>query len=249
MMRFPLRLSADLTRARLAQLTSHNRPLFQRLDAAEILHPNSPHPVEHKKLRATLREHRSSILWLGGGEPLDHPGVAHLVRALTKSGRLVFVETSGVALRRRIHEFQPLSNFFLVVRFDAAHLDRFALAFEGLRAARLSGFYTVALSPLTSASTLANLHELNRSLARLSIDGWLICATAENARTLAVQAQSLFGQSGWRKFSRLLERDLLAQSAHVPAPVLVPQPPRSLLASDTAATLDHNAVEESAPAS
>jgi len=59
------------------------------VDAAEILHPDSSHPVSHEKIRDIIGS-RSPVLWIGGSEPLHHPGIAHLVRAITQSGHFVF---------------------------------------------------------------------------------------------------------------------------------------------------------------
>lgn len=253
MMRFPLRLSIALSRARFAQLTGASRPYIQHLDPAAVLNPSSSCPVQHDKLRPILRD-RSSILWLGGSEPLEHPGAAHLVRALTRSGRLVFFETNGVALRRRIHEFQPLANFFLVVRCEAGHPGGLAHSVDGLRAARLSGFYTVALSLLNSSSAPGELQALNRSLAELSVDGWLICAASEGARPAAAAAQSLIELSRWQKFSRLLEDHLfaagrasVAQPQAGPQLVRGPQPPTVPSTGEGIAADQH--MKESAAAS
>lgn len=253
MMRFPLRLSAAMARACLARRLGQGDALFQRMDAAEILHASSAHPVEHESLRALLRQESKSIVWIGGGEPLDHAGIAPLVRALTRSGRMVFLETDGVALRRRIHEFQPVANSFFAVRFDDARPEHSKLAFEGLRAARLSGFHTAALSRLSCASHLASLQVLRRSLEKVGVDGWLVCAATEAARRLAAQARLLIAHLPWRKFSQFLERELAgnetqqARFQHVPSALSEPRQP--LIASTTRPMHVDPAVEESAPAS
>src|SRR5713226_44033 len=143
MMRFPLRLTADLLMARLARKLrlAHGACFIQFVDAAEILHPDSSHPVSHEKIRDIIGS-RSPVVWIRGSEPLYHPGIAHLVRAITQNGHFVFLETDGALLRRRIHEFQPVSRLFLTVRLDPVRLEAGPppLAVEGIRAARLSGF-------------------------------------------------------------------------------------------------------------
>src|SRR5260370_8714561 len=114
MMRLPLRFRGALALARLAKnllLAQAARPV-QFVDAAEILHPDSSHPVSHEKIRDIIGS-RSPIVWIGGSEPLHHPGIAHLVRAITQTGRFVFLETNGTLLRRRIREFPPVSPRFL----------------------------------------------------------------------------------------------------------------------------------------
>src|SRR5260221_9692737 len=151
MMRLPLRLTLDIIRARLTKILGFARDArsIQFLDAAEILHHDSSHPVSHERIREVISSH-SPAIWIGGTEPLRHPGVAHLVRAITGSGHSVFLETDGTLLRRRIHEFQPVPRLFLTVSLDPGaplHASKSLrqilseLAAEGIRTARLSGFF------------------------------------------------------------------------------------------------------------
>jgi hypothetical protein len=116
-MRFPARLSAKLAKARVAGFFRGARPahLIDFVDAAEVLHAGSAHPISHERIRSLLVS-PAPILWIGGSEPLEHPGIAHLVRAIVQGGRFVFLETCGALLRRRIHEFQPVLQLFLAIR-------------------------------------------------------------------------------------------------------------------------------------
>src|SRR5712692_3275385 len=150
MLQSPLRLTADITRARLLRMLrlAPDVSPVQFVDAAEILHHDSNHPVSHEKIRELVSS-RSPVVWIGGSEPLHHPGIAHLVRAIAGSGHFIFLETDGTLLRRRIHEFQPVSRLFLTVRLEPdaqrpkSNGHRTAaseLALEGIRTARLSGF-------------------------------------------------------------------------------------------------------------
>src|SRR6267378_5412853 len=180
MMRFPLRLTADLALARFAPKSrpAQGAGLVQFVDAAEILHHGSSYPVSHERIRE-INCGRSPVVWIGGSEPLQHPGISHLVRAVTQTGHFVFLETDGTLLRRRIHEFQPVSRLFLTVRLEPVYLEparvetdeprrassglqpgTSELAVEGIRAARLSGFSIcihVRVSPETEISDAAEL--------------------------------------------------------------------------------------------
>jgi hypothetical protein len=148
MLRFPLRLTTDLAKARFSK---RSRPALNRMqfvDAAELLHHDSNHPVSHEKIRELVSS-GSPVVWIGGSEPLNHPGTGHLVRAIAGSGHFVFLETDGTLLRRRIHEFQPVPRLFLMVRLEpeaqllaskSLRPSLAELALEGIRAAQLSGF-------------------------------------------------------------------------------------------------------------
>jgi hypothetical protein len=194
----------------MARLARRSRPAFnpvQFVDAAELLHHDSNHPVSHEKIRE-LVSGRSPVVWIGGSEPLNHPGTAHLVRAITGSGHFVFLETDGTLLRRRIHEFQPVPRLFLTVRFDAAaqlHASNnlrprsSELAVEGLRAAQLSGL-----------PAIAGLIQFAHSL---DADGIVITSANGGADAAAVErktaeARKLVGSKWWESFSRLVERVL-----------------------------------------
>src|SRR5712692_3209252 len=233
MMRFPLRLTADLIKARLAQklrLVQGARPI-QFVDAAEILHPDSSHPVSHERIRE-INSSRSPVVWIGGSEPLHHPGAAHLVRTITGSGHFVFLETDGTLLRRRIQEFQPVSRLFLTVRLEpcvqrhtsnrrlAAMLE---LAGEGVRAARLSGFLICGhalVHPETELREMADLIQFARSL---DVDGIVITPANSGTNVAApdaaalqrktAQARKLIGSMWWGSFSRILE-PLLSGGRH-----------------------------------
>jgi molybdenum cofactor biosynthesis enzyme MoaA len=224
MMRFPLRLTADLALARIARRL---RPApgahpVQFVDAAEVLHPDSSHPVSHEKIREIIGS-RSPVVWIGGSEPLLHPGIAHLVRAITGSGHFVFLETDGSLLRRRIHEFQPVPRLFLTVRLetDAPHRASsglqpaaLELAVEGIRAARLSGFLICAqvrVAPETGMSDAAKLFHFAHSL---DVDGCVISQArtesdsakpdAEGSRQKTREARKLIGSAWWESFSCLI---------------------------------------------
>jgi molybdenum cofactor biosynthesis enzyme MoaA len=237
MMHFPLRLTADLTMARLAQkqrLAQGARPI-QFVDAAEILHPDSSHPVSHEKIRDIIGSH-SPVIWIGGSEPLHHPGIAHLVRAITQCGHFVFLETDGTLLRRRIHEFQPVSRLFLTVRLESGaprstssrlRPDASELAVEGIRAARLSGFLIcvhVRVTPETEMSEAAELFHLAHSL---DVDGCVISQASGESNSALPAAQTLpqkstetrkrIGSIWWESFSRLVEPLLLREPRSLPS--------------------------------
>ena len=237
MMRFPLRLTADLALARIAQklrLAQGARPV-QFVDAAEILHPDSSHPVSHEKIRDIIGS-RSPVVWIGGSEPLRHPGVAHLVRAITQNGHFVFLETDGTLLRRRIHEFQPVWRLFLTVRLESgaprrssSGLRRVAseLSLEGIRAAKLSGFSIcvhMRIAPETEMSDAAELFLLAHSL---DVDGCVISpargklnSALPAAQTLSqktAEARKRIGSFWWESFSRLVEPVLLGEPRGVHA--------------------------------
>ncbi len=225
MLRFPLRLTADLTRVRLARIFHHvrgGRPV-QFVDAAELLHHDSNHPVSHERIREIISG-RSPVVWIGGSQPLHHPGVAHLVRAITGSGHFVFLETDGTLLRRRIHEFQPVPRLFLAVRLDPGvqlHASKSLqpsaseLAAEGIRAAQLSGFLICVHARIHAETELRPIAELIQVSRALDVDGIVITSARATANSTipdaaalhrrTTEARKLIGSKWWELFSRLVE--------------------------------------------
>jgi molybdenum cofactor biosynthesis enzyme MoaA len=225
MMRFPLRLTADLAMARLAQKSrlALNTSPVQFVDATDILHQDSSHPVSHEKIREII-SCRSPVVWIGGSEPLHHPGISHLVRAMTQTGHFVFLETDGALLRRRIHEFQPVSQLFLTVRLEPGaqlHMSKspratsWELAADGLRAARLSGFSTCVHARVRAGTELGDMAELLEFARSLDVDGIVITtanggANSANPGAAALQrktaeARKLIGSKWWELLSRFIE--------------------------------------------
>lgn len=215
MVRFPARLTSKLSKARIAQIfnSAPPGPLVHFVNPAEVLHPGSGAPVSHEKMRA-LMEDRAPVIWTGGSEPLLHAGIGHFVRAVAQSGHCVFLETDGNALRRRIHEFQPQRELFLTVRLDSLQNPESALAVEGLRAARLSGFFTVIHSAVYEDSDAAQLTTLRSFIAEKDVDGWLITAASPNEAVVrkAAESRGLIRSSFWRQFSEHVEEALLSQT-------------------------------------
>jgi molybdenum cofactor biosynthesis enzyme MoaA len=224
MMRFPLRLTADINIARIAKKLGFPRRAhpIQFLDAAEILHPDSSHPVSHEKIRE-ITSSPSPVVWIGGSEPLHHPGVSHLVRATTQAGHFVFLETDGTVLRRRLHQFQPVSRLFLTVRFEpgaqrraskGTQADGLELAAEGIRAARLSGFLICVHARVHADSELGEMARLIQFALSLDVDG-IVVTPADGGSSSAnpdaashrktAEVRKMIGSWWWESFSRLIE--------------------------------------------
>src|SRR6266481_9818875 len=233
MMRFPLRLTVDLALARLAQTSRENAARTSVLLLAPM-EPASPsgldssalHPMAPRagtELLARVRNASAPVVWIGGSEPLLHPEMGQLTRCIAGIGRHVFVETDGALLRRRIHEFRPVSRLFLVFKLhglETAHDLRarlpgaFQAAMEGLRVARLSGFLTCVHARIDEETKLSDVAELIRHAKTLDVDGVVISQagsdnsasrSGEALRWKTAQARKLIGNRWWESFSRLVE--------------------------------------------
>src|SRR5215472_13482367 len=208
MMRWPALLLAKLVQSRIARVFNAAPSLIQLVNSTEVLHAGSAVPVSCEKMQS-ITESAAPVIWISGNEPLDHPGIAHFVLAIAQKGHFVFLETGGALLRRRIHEFQPLPQLFLTVRLDTLQAPESSLAVKGLRAARLSGFFTAIHSGIHKNSAHAGLKPLRACVMENDLDGWLITAGAADSAVArkAAQARNLVPSAFWRRFSWLVEHE------------------------------------------
>jgi hypothetical protein len=224
-MTFSLRLSADLILALSARATDSRRgaPIlvlspdtdFQTVTASSSA-ANLQEGIESLNSDSLVSRNRSPILWISGPEPLDYPEVARFTNALAASGRSVFLETSGAALKRRIHEFKPSARFHFTVRFDVpdpslgpsdCHASAFRTGIEALRMARLAGFFTCAHLAVSSGAAAPQLESLHAELTKLDVDGFLITRAADSldlAKTVNQLRRRLLSWR-WSVLSRLVE--------------------------------------------
>jgi Radical SAM superfamily len=232
MMRFPPRLSWDLTRVRIAQklFGASNNPLVLRLDLSEFRAPTQGASSPGDNLSGQISSRDSQVLsrvraitapvvWIGGDSPLLHARIGHLAREIINCGRTVFVEMDSGLLRRRIHEFRPVSRLCLVLPLNnledahdsrARHSGDFRATMESIGTAKLSGFHICIETTIFPDSDRSELMALANFISTLDVDGWIHKrpASAINDETpiQALQsARDLIPSRLWRVFSELLD--------------------------------------------
>ncbi len=230
-MRFPPRLKWDLARVRIAQklFGSQRRPLVLHLDLADFPAQSeissdasadsfSPVSPRDSQVLAFARESTAPVIWIGGDTPLHYPRIGHLAREIINLGRTVFLETDGTLLRRRIHEFRPVSRLYLVLPLNgleaahdlrAQHPSNFRATVECIRTAKLSGFHICAQTTISAESDLSELRKLAEFIQKLDIDGWIQNRPAASAADQPPEekiaaARELIPNRSWRKFSKVL---------------------------------------------
>ncbi|HSC45560.1 MAG TPA: radical SAM protein [Candidatus Acidoferrum sp.] len=224
-MKFPLRLSWDLWRSRLAPTAA-----IVHLPAALLpaLHDDEPvqlaNEVGHSAADSlrTAAKTDAPVVWIGGSEPLEHAEIGRVAFALNRKGRNVFVHTNGQRLRQRIHEFRPEPRLFLTVEVAgreeihdraAERPGAFQRLIEGIRAAKLSGFHVCAHVTVTDATDACDAGELFEYLDRYDVDGFIVSSGGERlgaddaaGQEKLEEVRSLVRCSRWENFSRLLQQ-------------------------------------------
>jgi len=231
-MKFPLRLTLDLWRGRLFLAGGGNNdasPIFH-LPAACLpaLHENGfDHDTGGELHTAadsvrTAAKTKARVLWIGGGEPLDHAEVGRVAFALNARARNVFIHTDGQRLRQRIHEFRPDSRLFLTLDFagreeihnrTTGRADAFQRSLEAIRAAKLSGFLVAAHLAVTGETNLCDVGELIEFLDEKDVDGFIVSGGGHAAglgtealHETVEDARALIRCAAWESFSRFLDR-------------------------------------------
>jgi MoaA/NifB/PqqE/SkfB family radical SAM enzyme len=244
MLRFPLRLTADLAKARIARTTRRDsaassvlliRPVEQARSSSFESSSFSAEAKAGTELLSFVRDSAAPVVWIGGSDPLLHSEIAQLTRCIVGHGQNVFLETDGVLLRRRIHEFRPVSRLFLTVSLNgvekshdlrAACPGAFRNAVEGIRAARLCGFFTCVHARIHEDTDLNEIAALLSFANTLDADGFVISpavdvlnaanSRAESLQQKTAEARKLIDNRWWQFFSRLAGPALTGE--HISAP-------------------------------
>jgi hypothetical protein len=231
MMRFPLRLTLDLTRVAIAQklFGVARRPLALSLDLLKFSGQSAGVPAHRddtslpdssRDLQAldAVRATSAPIAWIGGNTPLHYPRIGQLTREIIDLGHFVFVEMDGRLLRRRIHEFRPVSRLYLVLPIlglqdahdvRAAHPGSFRATIESLRTAKLSGFHVCVETPVSAGMTVDELRALANFINILDVDGWIqrrpaVSEARQPSEETLAAGRALIPNKGWRSFSKHL---------------------------------------------
>jgi|SRR5579859_7537922 len=225
-MRFPLRLSAALFKAKISGL-------FGGFTSARaIVHLS---PDENAVTRAANSS--APVVWLGGADSLAHPEIGRIARDLVDSNRHVFLHSDGYNLRQRIHAFRPDSRLFLTLEFagrEETHNraigrpDAFRRSLEAVRAAKLSGFLVAAHFTVAAEADPCEIGELIELLDKHDVDGFIVSSRGQAfapgnsslAETVS-DVRAMIRCRRWENFSRALDISYAA-AARAPQKISAP---------------------------
>ena len=163
------------------------------------------------------------IVSICGGEPTIYPDLPRLLRELRARRKHVYLCTHGMFIRKRMHEWEPSSSFFINVHLDGLEqthdlcVERegvFREAIEGIKAAKAAGFLVCTNTTIYKQTDLAEIADLYELLDSLGVDGYMITPAYSYA---AVQSRDIFmsrDEIRWkfRKATALLGRHNLMTS-------------------------------------
>ncbi len=231
-MRFPLNLTAKLTRYIAGKrLRGESKfPLVMMLEplhACNLTCTGCGRIREYKSTISELltveqcvgaaEECGAPVVSICGGEPLIYPEIGRLTSELLNRGRHIYLCTNGMFIRKRLHEFKPVSSFFWNVHLDGLErthdmcVERegvFREAVEGVKAAKAAGFFVCSNTTIYRETDLQEIAELFEFLYHLGVDGYMLSPAYSYA---AVQTKDIFMsreniREKFQQASRLLEK-------------------------------------------
>jgi hopanoid biosynthesis associated radical SAM protein HpnH len=118
-----------------------------------------------------------------GGEPMIYPEIGRLTKEILARGRHIILCTNGMFIRKRLHEFKPVSSFFFNVHLDGLErthdlcVERdgvFREAIEGIKAAKAAGFLVCSNTTIYKETELSEIADLYAYLDTLGVDGYML---------------------------------------------------------------------------
>src|SRR5271154_1051706 len=125
----------------------------------------------------------SPVVSICGGEPMIYPEIGRLAKEILDRGRHIILCTNGMFIRKRLHEFKPVSSFFFNVHLDGLErthdlcVERdgvFREAVEGIKAAKAVGFMVCSNTTIYRETGLDEIAELYQFLDTLGVDGYML---------------------------------------------------------------------------
>ncbi len=134
------------------------------------------HPTEVLRQRlsvdavvAAVEECRAPMVSIAGGEPLLHPQMPEMARALLDRGRYVYLCTNALLLERKIDRFEPHDRFSWVVHVDGlrerhdesvSRVGTFDKAVAAIKLAKQAGFKVTTNSTFFNTDSPKTVREV-----------------------------------------------------------------------------------------
>ncbi|HYA96639.1 MAG TPA: adenosyl-hopene transferase HpnH [Methylomirabilota bacterium] len=212
-MRFPLKMTANLSKYIAGKKLRGEKkfPLVMMLEPLHACNLTCTGCGRIREYKSTINEIMSveqcvaaaeecgaPIVSICGGEPMIYPEIGRLTRELLDRGRHIYLCTNGMFIRKRLHEFKPVSSFFWNVHLDGMErthdlcVERdgvFRDAIDGIKAAKAAGFLVCSNTTIYKETDLKEIEELFDYLYELGVDGYMISPAYSYA---AVATQDIF---------------------------------------------------------
>ena len=138
-------------------------------------------PLE--KCLQAVDECGAPMVAIAGGEPFLYPQLGELVAEILKRGRIVYLCTNGMFIRKKLSQFTPHDKFYFNVHLDGMEKNHdiaveregvFKAAIDGIKAAKEAGFKVSTNTTVYAETDMNEIAELYELLKTLGVDGHTI---------------------------------------------------------------------------
>jgi hopanoid biosynthesis associated radical SAM protein HpnH len=153
------------------------------------------------------------VVSVAGGEPLLHPQMAEIARALTARKRFVYLCTNALLLERKLDEYEPSPYLSFSVHMDGPRTEHdlsvcreggYDVAVSAIRAALARGFRVTTNTTLFEGSDPGRMRGFFDEMMGLGVEGMMISPGYAYDKA-PDQDHFLRRERSHRLFSRMLE--------------------------------------------
>lgn len=132
---------------------------------------------------AAAEECGAPVVTIAGGEPLIHPQMKEIVEGFLDRGKVVYLCTNALLLKRKIDQFKPHELFTFSIHLDGLkeHHDTcvnregtYETAVEAIKEAKARGFRVTTNSTIFQGHPAKDLQKFFDDMMELGIDGLMV---------------------------------------------------------------------------
>jgi hopanoid biosynthesis associated radical SAM protein HpnH len=130
-----------------------------------------------------VEECGAPVVTIAGGEPLIHPQMKEIVDGMIARGKVVYLCTNALLLKRKIDMFEPSDQFTFSIHLDGLkeHHDTcvnregtYEVAIEAIKEAKRRGFRVTTNSTIFQGHPAKDLQKFFDDMMDLGIDGLMV---------------------------------------------------------------------------
>ena len=153
------------------------------------------------------------VVSVAGGEPLLHPQIADIARALVERRRFVYLCTNALLLERKLDEFRPSKYLSFSIHMDGPRTQHdlavsregvYDVAVKAIRAALARGFRVTTNTTLFEGSDPEAMRGFFDEMMELGVEGMMV-SPGYSYEKAPDQEHFLRRERSHRLFSRMLE--------------------------------------------
>ena len=154
------------------------------------------------------------VVSIAGGEPLLHPDIAQITRALCERGRFVYLCTNALLLKQQLDRFEPDKHLSFSVHMDGVREDHdrsvaregvYDTAVAAIREALRRGFRVTTNTTLFEGASVDRVRRFFDDMMEIGVEGMMI-SPGYSYEKAPDQEHFLKRERSHRLFSKIFEQ-------------------------------------------